>query len=84
MYGVLESVRNSTFRNPFVTPVNCESAADNSTQNLVAGRTIAAASVAEGGIDLHKYAMSYDVTIIPSFKHKSIQDFQQILFISIY
>lgn len=63
MYGVLESVRNSTFRNPFVTPVNCESAADNSTQNLVAGRTIAAASVAEGGIYLHHDNFSPKVQI---------------------
>lgn len=49
MYAsILESARNSTFRNPFVTTVNCEPA-ENATQNLVAGRTIAAASVAEGG-----------------------------------
>lgn len=48
MYSsILESARNSTFRNPFVTTVKCE-AADNSTE-LVAGRSIAAASVAEGG-----------------------------------
>lgn len=47
----MESARNSTFKNPFVTTVNCESA-DNSTQSLVAGRTIAAASAeVEGGIN---------------------------------
>lgn len=48
MYSsILESARNSTFRNPFVTTAKCD-AADNS-QQLVAGRSIAAASVAEGG-----------------------------------
>lgn len=48
--SIMESARNSTFKNPFVTTVNCESA-DNSTQSLVAGRTIGAASaVAEGGM----------------------------------
>lgn len=46
--SMMESARNSTFKNPFVTTVNCESA-DNATQGLVAGRTIAAASTAEGG-----------------------------------
>lgn len=47
--SIMESARNSTFRNPFVATVNCESA-DNATQDLVAGRTIAAASAAvEGG-----------------------------------
>lgn len=46
--SMIESARNSTFKNPFVTTVNCE-AADNATQGLVAGRTIAAASTAEGG-----------------------------------
>lgn len=46
--SILDSARNSTFRNPFITTVNCEPA-ENATQNLVAGRTIAAASVAEGG-----------------------------------
>lgn len=46
--SILESARNSTFRNPFVTTVNCEPA-EIAPQNLVAGRTIAAASVAEGG-----------------------------------
>lgn len=50
MYSsILESARNSTFRNPFLTTAKCE-AADNSTQQLVAGRTIGAAAVAEGGI----------------------------------
>lgn len=51
----MESARNSTFRNPFTTPVHCQSAADfeSQPQNLVAGRTIAAASVAEGG-ETHK------------------------------
>lgn len=49
--SIMESARNSTFKNPFVTTVNCESA-ENSTQSLVAGRTIAAASTtAEGGIN---------------------------------
>lgn len=49
--SIMESARNSTFKNPFVTTVNCESA-DNSTQGLVAGRTIAAASTAvEGGMN---------------------------------
>lgn len=48
----MESARNSTFKNPFVTTVNCES------QNLVAGRTIAAASAnAEGG--KLNYSVSY-------------------------
>lgn len=47
--SMMESARNSTFKNPFVSTVNCESA-DNTTQGLVAGRTIAAASAtAEGG-----------------------------------
>lgn len=50
MYAsILESARNSTIRNPFVTTVNCDPAENATTQNLVAGRTIAAASVAEGG-----------------------------------
>lgn len=45
--SIMESARNSTFKNPFVSTVNCESA---DSQNLVAGRTIAAASAtAEGG-----------------------------------
>lgn len=51
--SIMESARNSTFKNPFITTVNCESA-DNSTQGLVAGRTIAAASVAEGGMQTKK------------------------------
>lgn len=48
--SIMESARNSTFKNPFVTTVNCESA-DNVSQGLVAGRTIAAAAAAtpEGG-----------------------------------
>lgn len=52
MYAsILESARNSTIRNPFVTTVNCEPAENATTQNLVAGRPIAAAAaaVAEGG-----------------------------------
>lgn len=49
--SIMESARNSTFKNPFTTTVNCESADDASSQGLVAGRTIAAASaVAQGGI----------------------------------
>lgn len=48
--SMMESARNSSFKNPFVTAVDCQSA-DNATQSLVAGRTIAAASaVAEGGM----------------------------------
>lgn len=41
--SVMESARNSTFRNPFVTTANCEPA-DNSTQGLVRNRTIACAN----------------------------------------
>lgn len=49
MYAsILESARNSTFRNPIVTTVNCEPA-ENATQNFISGQTIAAAAVAEGG-----------------------------------
>lgn len=45
--SMMESARNSTFRNPFVSTVNCESG---ESQNLVAGRKIAAAAAsAEGG-----------------------------------
>lgn len=45
--SIMESARNSTFKNPFVSTVDCESA---DSQSLVAGRTIAAASAAtEGG-----------------------------------
>lgn len=47
--SIMESARNSTFKNPFMTTVNCESA-EIAPQNLVAGRTIAAASATvEGG-----------------------------------
>lgn len=49
--SIMESARNSTFKNPFVSTVNCESAED-ASQGLVAGRTIAAAAAAapEGGL----------------------------------
>lgn len=49
--SIMETARNSTFRNPFLTTVNCDSDAttSNGTKTLVAGRTIAAAAAAEGG-----------------------------------
>lgn len=50
--SIMETARNSTFRNPFVTTVNCEANAttNNATKTLVAGRNIAAAAAtAEGG-----------------------------------
>lgn len=60
--SIMETARNSTFRNPFLTTVNCDSDAastSNGTKTLVAGRTIAAAATAEGGkqilIDLPVY-----------------------------
>lgn len=54
MYAtIMETARDSTFRNPFVTTVDCDSGAPlssiNESKSLVAGRTIAAAAVAEGG-----------------------------------
>lgn len=48
--SMMETARNSSFRSPFVSTVHCEADDDSlGNKNLVAGRTIAAASVAEGG-----------------------------------
>lgn len=48
--SVLEAARNSSFKNPFLTTVNCDSNSSNpTTKTLVPGRHIAAAAVAEGG-----------------------------------
>lgn len=44
--SIMESATNSSFRNPFNTTVHCESG---QPQNLVVGRTIAAASAAAEG-----------------------------------
>lgn len=49
--SILETARNSSFQNPFVTAVHCESNTnvDETVKTLVPGRTIAAAATAEGG-----------------------------------
>lgn len=49
--SIMETARNSTFRNPFLTTVNCDADAtsSNGTKTLVAGRNIAAAATADGG-----------------------------------
>lgn len=54
--SIMETARNSTFRNPFVTTVNCDAdTTSNGTKTLVANRNIAAAAAtAEGGIKLMK------------------------------
>lgn len=51
--SIMETARNSTFRNPFVTTVNCDAdTTSNGTKTLVANRNIAAAAAtAEGGKD---------------------------------
>lgn len=45
---MLEAARNSTFKSPFSTVVQCEPASTGNN-SLVHGRSIAAAAVAEGG-----------------------------------
>lgn len=50
--SVMETARNSSFKNPFLTTVNCDSDSSNpTTKTLVPGRNIAAAAAAvvEGG-----------------------------------
>lgn len=50
--NMLEAARNSTFKSPFSTVVQCEAMpAATGNNSLVHGRSIAAAAVAEGGKD---------------------------------